>query len=118
VRGAGERGAEAVLLIGGDCPELDTQMLERAAEQLAETDTDAVLGPALDGGFYLLGLRRGGPEIFREVDWGTERVAAQTRRRLLAAGLRWTELPGLRDIDTKDDWRAMGGREDGSLPGE
>ena len=65
---------------------------------------DAVLIPAEDGGYVLIGLRRPCPAVFEGVAWSTGGVLAQTRDRLRDAGLRWHELPTLWDVDTPDDW--------------
>ncbi len=97
---AGEIG-DPVLLIGTDCPDLAAADLTTAAESLA--DNDAVLGPALDGGYYLLGLRRLHPSLFEGIPWGTDAVLAETRRRLAALGWRWRELASLADIDRPED---------------
>jgi len=90
------------LLIGTDCPALSAQDLCAAAAAL-NADHDAVLGPAADGGYYLIGLRRPLAELFRDMPWGTDAVLARTRQRLHAAGLRWQELPTHHDIDTPTD---------------
>lgn len=97
-------GAQAVLLIGGDCPGLDEPLLCQAARVLA--DHDAVLGPAQDGGYYLLGLKGAG-DVFADVRWSTAVVAEQTRAHLRRHGWCWAELPVLRDVDTAADWRAV-----------
>jgi len=93
--------AVAAVLIGADCPLLEAEHLERALHMLGERD--AVLGPAEDGGYVLLGLRRAEPGVFRGVDWGTHRVLEQTRTRLRALGWRWEELPVLWDLDRPED---------------
>ncbi len=102
VAGAFERGAGAVLLIGGDCAELGVDQFKAAAEGLG--DQDAVLGPSRDGGYYLLGLRAPQRQIFDGIAWSTAAVAAQTRDRLRAMQLRWVEIATLRDVDTAEDW--------------
>jgi len=94
-----------LLLMGTDCPPLSPGHLLEAARALA--DHDAVLIPAEDGGYALIGLRRPCAALFEGVDWSTERVLAQTRERLRAAGLRWHELPALWDVDTPDDWQRL-----------
>ncbi|MCU0932312.1 MAG: TIGR04283 family arsenosugar biosynthesis glycosyltransferase [Serpentinimonas sp.] len=103
-----------LLLMGTDCPALTPAHLQAAAAALV--DHDAVLIPAEDGGYVIIGLRqpRPGlfPEVFQGVAWSTERVAAQTRERLQAAGARWAELPTLWDVDEPQDWlrlQAQGG---------
>lgn len=100
---------ERVLLIGTDCPELDAAYLQQALAALEERP--AVLGPADDGGYVLLGLRRAAVTVlaalFAPMPWGSDQVAAITRERMRAAGLEWTELPSLTDIDRPEDLEAL-----------
>ena len=93
-------GGDAVL-IGSDCPEFDVGHLEAAFAALA--DHDVVLGPATDGGYVLIGTRAPQPALFHGIPWGTDRVMDATRRRLRNLGLRWHELPTLRDLDEPAD---------------
>jgi uncharacterized protein len=98
------------LLVGSDCPRLDAGVLVAACEALV-AGHPAVLGPAEDGGYVLLGLRRPAPELFRDMAWGTERVLAQTRQRLAALGWDWRELAPLWDLDRPEDllrYQALG----------
>ncbi|MCC6463160.1 MAG: TIGR04282 family arsenosugar biosynthesis glycosyltransferase [Saprospiraceae bacterium] len=97
-------GATRVLIIGSDCPVLDGTMLQQAFEQL--TDSDFVLGPTPDGGYYLLGMRHFEPSVFRNMAWSTEQVRASTLAAIRAGGWTCAELPILSDIDTEADWRA------------
>jgi hypothetical protein len=101
--GAAERflEAEAILLIGADCPELDRGRLQAAADALRHHD--AVICPAHDGGYALLGLRRFDRSIFEGINWSTSVVAAQTMARIAALG--WSLRVGetLRDVDEPDD---------------
>jgi hypothetical protein len=94
-----------LLLIGTDMPGLDAAVLQAAAAQLSEHD--AVLVPALDGGYGLVGLRQTTPAalraLFEDMTWSTPTVMATTRQRLAAAGLRHAELPVLPDIDEPAD---------------
>jgi rSAM/selenodomain-associated transferase 1 len=90
-----------LLLMGSDLPGLDAAVLQQAAAALA--DHDAVLVPALDGGYGLIGLHRPAPHLFEGLAWSTPSVLAQTRQRLAAAGLRHAELPALADIDEPAD---------------
>jgi rSAM/selenodomain-associated transferase 1 len=99
-------GARHVVIIGSDCPGLDARRLRAAFAALRRRDV--VLGPALDGGYYLIGLARPAPRLFRGIAWSTAGVAAQTLRRARALGLRWHLLPPLRDVDTAADARAVG----------
>lgn len=96
------QGASNVVLIGTDCPELTSTYLSTAFNSL-EQGRDAVIGPADDGGYVLLGLRYANPHVFRNIPWGTDRVLKLTRERLKAFGYQWDELPTLRDIDRPED---------------
>lgn len=84
-------GAERVLIIGTDTPDLPLGYCLGAARRLDRDDV--VLGPCRDGGCYLIGLRRPAPGLFRGVDWGGERTLQQTMNRVRAAGLRSSYLP-------------------------
>jgi uncharacterized protein len=103
IDGAFSRGAPAVLVIGGDCPELDTGLLREAAKCLCEKSL--VLGPAEDGGYYLIGMQRAQPDLFSNMPWSTAAVFAETVRRARTLGLKLNELPRLYDVDTADDLR-------------
>ncbi|WP_374692170.1 TIGR04282 family arsenosugar biosynthesis glycosyltransferase [Accumulibacter sp.] len=103
-----------LLLIGCDCPALQPADLLAAAAALRDEAAgrhDAVFIPAEDGGYVLVGLRRPQPSLFAGIDWGSERVMAQTRARLAGAGLRWLELPALWDVDRPGDLRRLAGCE-------
>jgi rSAM/selenodomain-associated transferase 1 len=90
-----------VLFVGSDCPELGRSRLLAAAESLSAHD--AVIHPALDGGYVLLGLRRFDPSLFTGIAWSTDSVAAQTIARIEALG--WSLHVGerLRDVDSPGD---------------
>ena len=113
-RDLGERMAGAVartlaaghwpVLVGTDCPELDIRVLAEACEALQEGHS-AVLAPAEDGGYVLLGLRRAAPELFQGMDWGTDRVLARTREVLGGLAWDWRELACLWDLDRPADLR-------------
>jgi len=90
------------VLIGSDVPALRPADLRAAARALAE-GADAVVAPAQDGGYALIGLRRAARGVFAGVDWGGSRVLAQTRARLRALGWRWTELRTVWDVDRPGD---------------
>jgi glycosyltransferase A (GT-A) superfamily protein (DUF2064 family) len=104
----------AVLLIGTDCPALTPQHLRAAAGALAGGD-DAVVLPAEDGGYVLVGVRAPHPGLFEGIAWGGEQVMAQTRVRLRALGLRWSEPVTLWDVDRPDDLDRLA-REAPDLP--
>jgi len=90
------------VLIGSDCPALRAADL-RAALRALRAGADAVLSPAEDGGYPLIGLRRVSRRLFDGVSWGSGRVLEQTRRRLARLGWRWMELRTLWDVDRPDD---------------
>lgn len=94
--------ARYAVLIGTDCPQLTRDDLKEAFQTLDE-GCDAVLGPAMDGGYVLIGLARPAPRVFKDIDWGSDRVLAQTRARLAEATLTWRELPPRRDVDRPED---------------
>jgi len=93
----------AALAIGTDCPALEPQDLREAAARLA-AGCDAAIGPAEDGGYYLIGLSRPpAPALFEDVPWGGEGVLAHTRRALGRLGWRSAELAPRSDIDRPED---------------
>lgn len=91
-----------VLLIGVDCPLMDADYLRHALDWLGGDD-DAVLGPAEDGGYVLLGLKCSEPSLFQDIPWGSDEVLACTRTKLKALGMRWRELLVLWDLDRPGD---------------
>jgi len=95
-----------VVLIGSDSPDLPTELIDRAFSLLA-TNADVVLGPADDGGYYLLGMRAMQPALFERIDWSTEVVTSQTRQRAADAKLHVVDLPTWHDLDTVDDLQAL-----------
>ena len=99
-------GATRVAIIGTDCPGLEPAHLTRAFALLDEHEV--VLGPATDGGYYLLGLRQPQPELFRHKAWSTASVLADTLADARRLGRRVALLPELHDVDTAADlatWR-------------
>ena len=95
------RGRREAVLVVTDTPEISAATIERAFAALATSD--AVLGPASDGGYYLIGMRQRCDHLFEAIDWSTERVAGQTRERAREAGLSLAELEPLADVDTSVD---------------
>lgn len=106
-------GVARAVLIGSDSPTLPIAYVEEAFDRLAESPI--VLGPSADGGYYLIGLSRGLPDIFQGIDWSTCEVWRQTIGRLRAAGLRYHQLPGWYDIDTGEDLLRLRGELTGPL---
>jgi rSAM/selenodomain-associated transferase 1 len=96
------RRSAAVVLIGTDCPVLAPADL-RAARGALLAGFDAVLAPAEDGGYALIGVRRVSSRIFSGIEWGGPAVMQQTRVRLRSLGWRWRELRTLWDVDRPDD---------------
>ena len=94
-------GQRPVVIIGSDCPALSPAILEAAMARLQ--DHDLVLGPAVDGGYYLIGLKDYHPQLFMDIPWGTAQVLAQTLQAAQQSGLSTALLPILRDIDRPED---------------
>jgi rSAM/selenodomain-associated transferase 1 len=90
-------GATRVAVIGADTPHLDPRSIEHALREL--DDCDCVLGPASDGGYYLIALRERRPEMFQGIEWSIARVLEQTLARARASGARTVLLDELFDID-------------------
>jgi uncharacterized protein len=93
------RGYGAVGLLNSDSPNLPAGLIVEAARLLGQPGDRAVLGPATDGGYYLLALKAPHPELFAEIDWSTERVAAQTRAAAHRRGLALAEIAPWYDVD-------------------
>lgn len=94
--------ASLALLIGTDCPSLNTEDL-RGAKNLLEHGRSAVITPAEDGGYVLIGLRQYEPVLFEGISWGTESVLKETRERLRQLRWDWQELPTKWDVDRPED---------------
>lgn len=94
-------GAERVVIVGSDLPEVSAALLRRAFELLDAHS--AAIGPARDGGYYLLGLRRRIDGIFDQIEWSTPDVLRTTLERFSAAGVQPAALEELADVDTVDD---------------
>jgi rSAM/selenodomain-associated transferase 1 len=88
-----------VCLLNSDSPTLPTVLLRQAAEALAAAGERVVLGPAEDGGYYLIGMKSAHPTLFANIDWSTGAVAEQTRARARQAGLDLIELAPWYDVD-------------------
>ena len=91
-----------VLVIGTDCPGMTAEHLSKAADIL-RGGRDAVIFPAEDGGYGLIGMRAPHARAFEGVEWGTARVLGQTRRRLKELGLAWKEPVPVWDLDRPED---------------
>jgi rSAM/selenodomain-associated transferase 1 len=102
-----------VVLIGSDIPDLPLEFIEEAFHSLQEKD--AVIGPALDGGYYLIGFRKEtfSPRVFEGIRWSTESVFERTLNVLEQEGRTVHTLRALRDIDTVEDLRIRDLRKKG-----
>lgn len=98
-------GYQRAVIVGTDLPALPESVYEEAFSLLARHDL--VLGPSLDGGYYLIGLSRTAPELFRHIPWSTPDVLSRTQTKAHALGLTAALLPQQRDIDTIDDVLAL-----------
>jgi len=91
-----------VVIIGSDCPYLTPSIMDDAFFSLEQSDF--VVGPTYDGGYYLLGMKIFTPNIFDDIEWSTESVFDQTIDKIKNQGSTFQLLPTLHDIDTEDDW--------------
>ena len=103
-----DEGADHVVLTGSDIPGLRAPIIRQAFSTLSKTPHPTgprgVIGPASDGGYYLIGLTDPCPTLFREIAWSTERVLSETERLAQACGMTLERLPELADIDTGADY--------------
>lgn len=109
-------GSTATVIIGGDCPGLTPELLKDAFDRLSAAPV--VFGPANDGGYYLIGLNRMIPELFRGIAWGNPTVLAESLRILAPTGLAPVLLDSLDDLDRPEDlppWRRITELEDAGL---
>ncbi|MCX7592212.1 MAG: TIGR04282 family arsenosugar biosynthesis glycosyltransferase [Fischerella sp.] len=96
-----DAGVQYAVIIGTDCPGVNAQILAKAFVELQQCDL--VLGPAIDGGYYLIGLRRPVTELFINIDWGTDQVLKQTVDIAHQLNLSIVYLPTLADVDRPED---------------
>jgi rSAM/selenodomain-associated transferase 1 len=97
------RGFGPLVFLGADSPTLPPSLISQAFQVLATEQSDIVLGPTDDGGYYLVGLRHQTPGLFQNVAWSTPEAYAQTARNARRLGLRLHELPRWYDVDTPAD---------------
>lgn len=98
-------GARKAIIIGSDCAQITPEHLQEALEAL--DGRDMVAGPANDGGYYLLGMKRYIPELFRNIEWSTETVLADTMAIARGMNLSVKVLEKLVDVDTVEDWEQV-----------
>ena len=92
---------QSVVLIGCDLPDLTSALISKAFDALQSNDV--VIGPSCDGGYYLIGLNKETPDLFKEISWSTEKVLNQTLEKAERLSLKVQLLDQLRDIDTLED---------------
>ena len=92
-------GYDKVNIIGSDCFELSSDILKDSFNSPEES----VIGPSKDGGYYLLGLSKNDPEIFKNIEWSTENVFEETKKKLHIVQMKFSTLPRLTDIDDLED---------------
>jgi uncharacterized protein len=97
------QGFDQVHIIGSDIPDMPHHLVKDSIRLLSVPETDLLLGPCADGGYYLVGLKRQMPELFRGIPWSTDRVLEATLSRADALGLSHSLLRECRDIDTSGD---------------
>ena len=97
---------EKVIIIGSDCIQLKESLIENAFSKL--DNFDIVLGPALDGGYYLIGVKHPFDYIFDGIPWSTSEVLDKTLQKILSSGLSCHLLQELSDIDYMEDWEKYG----------
>ena len=100
------QSASKVVIIGSDCASLTKEIVEQAFAALEKYD--CVVGPAIDGGYYLLGMRSFQPSILDLEEWSTQEVFAETKQKIEALGASYHCLPTLSDIDYLEDWETYG----------
>ena len=100
-----DKNAENVIIIGSDCPELTHEIILEAFEALKKFDV--VIGPAVDGGYYLLGVSSYRPFLFDNKEWSTPTVFESTKADIEKHQLSLYELPVLSDIDTEKDYNLL-----------
>ena len=103
-----KQGYEYVVIIGSDCFELSTVIIDEAFNVLKQKEV--VIGPADDGGYYLLGMKTLLPFIFENKHWSTEHVFQQTISDLQKENISFGKLITLTDVDTEEDWMKTKGQ--------
>jgi rSAM/selenodomain-associated transferase 1 len=102
----GLRDHHKVVLTGSDIPGLSPQLIQHAFSRL--DDSDVIIGPAKDGGYYLIGMKKLHPEVFRDMIWSHPEVLSETCSRMNRLGVRYELIEPLRDLDTPKDYADLG----------
>lgn len=99
--------SQKVVIIGSDCPQINTAMIQTAFDAL--DNNPLVLGPTLDGGYYLLGMNDFFPALFQDIEWSTDSVCQNTIQKAEEIyNITPSMLPPLSDVDYIEDWRKYG----------
>jgi len=108
------RRAKAVIVVGSDLPTLAPETIERTIALLREPGKRVILGPAADGGYYLVAARRTPSNLFADIEWGTADVLNQSVAAAEAGGWEVVLLPKAHDVDTLDELREVATRAVGA----
>ena len=103
-----KNGAEKAVITGSDIPDISSEIITQAFDALDRADV--VLGPARDGGYYLIGMKRPMPELFRNISWSSEDVFSETVNTIRKSGKSYGTLPALSDLDTVEDLKNVLGQ--------
>jgi rSAM/selenodomain-associated transferase 1 len=98
-------GYEKILILGTDCGELESKIVVKAFELL--NIHEVVIGPARDGGYYLLGMKKMFADLFEEVPWSSEKVLFLTMEKLEKQAISYELLEILSDVDRIEDWKKL-----------
>ncbi len=98
-------GYQRILILGTDCAQLESRHIKDAIQKLDEKDV--VIGPAEDGGYYLLGMNKSTTSLFEEIEWSTSQVFSQTIEKLTRAELSYDTIETLSDVDVEEDWEKV-----------
>lgn len=96
---------EKVLIIGSDCPQIKKQHIEQAFDSLNETDV--VIGPSFDGGYYLLGMKEEQPYLFNDMPWSQPKLFGESLRKIFSLHKSVSELERLSDVDHEEDLKLV-----------
>lgn len=110
-------GHDCAIMVNGDSPTLPAEFVEQAIAALREPGDRVVLGPARDGGYYLVGLKHPHPRLFEDIPWSTPEVLARTLRRADEIGLSVVMLPTWYDVDEPEDFLRLQTELSGQAPG-
>ncbi|MBT6119950.1 glycosyltransferase [bacterium] len=111
-----KNGYSKLIVIGTDCPQISGSLIHKAMDYLTRSDT--VIGPAFDGGYYLIGLNKKAffDDMFNDINWSTESVFNETKKKILSHNRTLHILPKLSDIDTLQDLSNLISTQKNNLP--